>query len=162
MKLRDFRIDDSAIVAKLCNDNELAKWTASIPHPYVEQNAIDWITGIDTSGRAPYAVIRDNDLIGCVSMWDVEAAVVEIGYWIGRDYWGLGYGKSAVKLLLEKINKMHYEKVVAQVVDGNTASQSLLKSFGFTQSTKLELARFGVQYPGHLYELQLTGSTGVP
>ncbi len=156
MELRDFHISDAKTVAKLCNDNDLAKWTASIPHPYREQDAIDWISGIDTSGRTPFAVTQDHNLIGCVSMWDYAEGAVEIGYWVGKEYWGRGFGRAAVTLLLEKIREMSYRKVVAQVVTGNVASETLLVRCGFAQTIPLKLARFGVEQSGYLYELQIT------
>ena len=49
MKLRKFTIQDANRVASLVGDESVSKWTSNIPFPYVEQDAIEWITGTATN-----------------------------------------------------------------------------------------------------------------
>jgi RimJ/RimL family protein N-acetyltransferase len=41
--LRPFTLDDVPAVTAACQDPEISKWRASIPWPYNESNARDWI-----------------------------------------------------------------------------------------------------------------------
>jgi RimJ/RimL family protein N-acetyltransferase len=57
---------------------------------------------------------------------------VEIGYWVGRDYWGKGYASDAVALLIETIRSPEIGRLVADVFPDNRASARVLEKNGFT------------------------------
>ncbi len=101
IRLRKFNLEDAVEVAQLVGDEEVSKWTSQIPFPYSEQDAIDWInsTAVDSS-RHPFAVELDGRLVACVSHWPHGAHGVEVGYWVGRTFWGKGVCTNALKLLL--------------------------------------------------------------
>ena len=101
LELRRFRLDDAAIVVQLVGDEEVSKWTSNIPFPYSEQDAIAWITSTaSSSSRNTYAVEMDGRLVACVSYWPHEPGGVEVGYWVGRAFWGKGICTNGLQLLL--------------------------------------------------------------
>ena len=101
--LRPFARADAAAIAEFAGAFEIADTTISIPHPYSLQVAIDWIAG---HGRARqrgvafrFAVTQAESaqLVGCVELRDLnqEHAQAEMGFWIGKPFWGCGYAAEA-------------------------------------------------------------------
>jgi hypothetical protein len=45
--LRRFTLDDVLDVTRACQDPEIPRWTAGIPHPYEEHHALEWISRHD-------------------------------------------------------------------------------------------------------------------
>jgi 8-oxo-dGTP diphosphatase len=55
-----------------------------------------------------------------------------LGYWIGRLYWGRGFGTEAIAELVDRAFRMHpHDRVGAGVFRDNAASQALLRKLGF-------------------------------
>ena len=120
--------------AKNPNVGPVAGWP---PHKSVE----DSLNIIRTvfSKRETYAITIDDHAIGCVGLlfypdtnhyWD--EAGVELGYWIGEEYWGQGLVVEACKAVLKhafedlKINKIH-----ASFRYENHQSKRVLEKLGF-------------------------------
>src|SRR5947199_2485681 len=63
--LRPFTLDDVATVTAACQDEEMVKWTASIPSPYEESHARTWIQSHDDMRREqatfPFAAVDETD-----------------------------------------------------------------------------------------------------
>ncbi|MGW0789900.1 GNAT family N-acetyltransferase [Streptomyces sp. NPDC002911] len=76
------------------------------------------------------AVTVDGALAGNVVAWSGEGRRF-IGYWLGRQYWGLGVGTQALELFLEreKARPLHADPFV-----GNTGSVRLLEKHGFRRA----------------------------
>jgi len=63
------------------------------------------------------------------SPWEQSA---ELGYWLGRPYWGKGYGTDAVRLVCRfGFQSMNLHRVTAVVVAGNHQSEHALLKAGF-------------------------------
>ena len=132
IKLRPFILEDALTVALLVGDEAVSQWTSSIPHPYYEQDAIDWIKHSQSdSARTPFAVEVDGRLAGCVSFWPYEGGSVEVGYWVGREFWGRGVCTQALRMLLVAKCFPSDTDVYAKVMAGNEASIRVLEKCGF-------------------------------
>lgn len=126
-------MDDAAKVAQLVGDDEVSKWTSNIPFPYSEEDAITWISSTaSSSSRKPYAVELDGLLVACVSYWPHESDGIEVGYWVGKPFWGRGICTKALKLLLESDNFPTQMDVFAKVMVQNFGSQRVLEKCGFS------------------------------
>jgi len=131
LELREFTLEDAGRVRELLDDPSVSRWTRNIPYPYTRQNAIDWITASsDDPEKHPFAVTAGEELLACVSYWP-EGEDIEVGYWVGRDYWGQGVGTRALRLLLERADFPHERRVVARVKVGNERSERVLQKCGF-------------------------------
>ncbi len=67
-------------------------------------------------------------------MWhkDVYAKTVEVGYFIGENYWGKGIASAAVALILEAIKKnKEIVRIEAKIFGGNGASARVLEKNNF-------------------------------
>lgn len=60
----------------------------------------------------------------------VQDGEQEVGYWIGREFWGKGIATLALAALLEKFET---RPLFAHVVKPNIASQRVLEKCGFVQ-----------------------------
>ncbi len=74
-------------------------------------------------------VLYGEEVAGNIVSW-VEEGTREIGYWLGRDYWGKGVATKALGLFLELLTERPLE---AWVSDGNPGSITVLRRCGFEQ-----------------------------
>src|SRR5438876_11626931 len=110
LALRAPRADDAPRLAALANDLDVARMTTSLPHPYTLADAETalrrWETR-DPSREAVFAVEdADEGLVGVIGLHPKGSTVPgleapEIGYFIGRPYWGRGYGSEAARAVIE-------------------------------------------------------------
>jgi len=75
------------------------------------------------------AELEGEGLIGCVGAHKSEQGDVEIGYWLGRPYWGRGLGSEAVGAFVAEANALGALNA-GHFVD-NPASGRLLEKVGF-------------------------------
>jgi len=152
MKLRKFTIQDASRVANLVGDELVSRWTSNIPFPYTKQDAIEWITSTSKdSDRHPYAVEIDGEVVACVSFWPAGENTVEVGYWVGKKYWGQGICTHALsKLMCHEVFPKKSE-IVARVTEGNIGSESVLQKCGFTFSKNCTIEKSGKVIKGRLF-----------
>jgi len=132
IELCPFNLDDAASVANLVGDKVVSKWTSNIPFPYSEQDAIDWISYTNSNAfRKPNAVELDGHLVGCVSYWPHQSGGFEVGYWVGKDFWGRGVCTEALKRLISSDGFPVQDDIFAKVMAQNIGSQRVLEKCGF-------------------------------
>ena len=69
--------------------------------------------------------------IGVVLVINKEDTTCEIGYALGRDYWGQGYMTEAVKEFMNYLfTKRNIEKIKASFFEGNTRSENIMLKCG--------------------------------
>jgi len=133
IELRNFELKDALIVAQLVGDEDVSKWTSNIPFPYSEQDAMAWISTTSSgSFKKPYAVELDGRVVACVSYWPYEPGGVEVGYWVGKEFWGKGICTEALKRLLASERFPTGTDVFAKVMSQNVGSQRVLEKCGFS------------------------------
>src|ERR1700689_1117532 len=93
--LRAPRRSDAKAIAALANDRRIAANTARIPHPYVVEDAEQFIAAVNKrEGEACFAVTLEGALIGVCSV-DLREDGPEMGYWLGVPHWGRGFAPEA-------------------------------------------------------------------
>lgn len=104
--LRHFLPADAADVQRLAGDRAVSDTTAVIPHPYGDGMAEAWIaTHEDERVRGKqyvFAIARavDEQLVGAIALRPVATEHENVGYWIGREYWGNGYATAATRAVI--------------------------------------------------------------
>ena len=140
LQLRAFTFADAARVQRLANVEAIADVTANLPFPYPDGLAENWIGTHPEKWRAgeqaSYAITLNDsgELIGCISLVNIEGASAETGYWLGLDYWGRGYISEACRALLDfGFIQLRLNLVRARVLERNPASVRVLVKCGFKQ-----------------------------
>jgi RimJ/RimL family protein N-acetyltransferase len=142
--LRKFVAGDAPRVAQLVGDIAVSRWTSHIPFPYTEQDAIDWIERSENiQDLHPYAVEMGSEIVACVSFWPHSDIAVEVGYWVGQDYWGRGVCTRALTGLMATVEFPASSDVVAKVMVGNTGSERVLLKCGFSFVEQCSIQRRG-------------------
>src|SRR5687767_5927096 len=100
LTLRPMTPTDAPRLHELVSAREVAYNTLTIPHPYPEGAAAEWIAkhaAQAEAGEAIHLAIDDGQLCGVIGlMIRKESDAAEVGYWIGVPYWGRGYASEAV------------------------------------------------------------------
>ena len=134
IELRHLNVRDVPRMAGLLNDKVVVKYTERIPYPYNYRDARDFIKKVQEEfgkERYSYAIdLKGDGLVGVVSAMKLFRKRGEIGYWLGRPYWGRGIMTEAVELLLRSHSK-DFNLLTSCVATGNIASQKVLQKCGF-------------------------------
>lgn len=161
--LRNFLLSDAQAVSTLAGDQEVARNTLNIPHPYDPEHAEEWITShrgqFERREAVTYAITRKPDgvLIGAVGLiLDLANDSGELGYWIGREYWGRGYATEAAHAVVEwAFRSLQLNRIHASHFPRNPASGRVLEKLGMRHEGRLrqhvkkwgsylDLERFGL------------------
>jgi RimJ/RimL family protein N-acetyltransferase len=142
--LRPVRADDLPQIAALMADYDVAKNLSTAPHPYSLKDAeVFYARHSDASARGEahvFAIFRESDgaFIGKNGL-HAKDGVVEMGYWLGKPYWGHGFATEAARRVLEfGFNDLTLEKIVAGWFMDNAASGRILAKLGFTATEAVE------------------------
>lgn len=146
--LRPFSKADAAAIQNLANNKEVAG-IIGLPQPYLLEHAIDWIEIqpelIQLGTEYPLAIVekKSNDLIGTITLRvNKEHFKGELGYWIGRPYWGRGFATEAVKRMISfGFEDLELNKVWASVLLRNKGSIAVLKKAGLFKESILKQDR---------------------
>jgi len=126
--LRPLRPDDAPEIARLAGDWDIARMTALIPHPYTLADAHAFIASVNGD---TYAIERAGTLVGCCGARFASGAY-EIGYWIGKPYWGDGIATEAARALVARLRTREPGCVIAiSHMAENDASARVIQKLGF-------------------------------
>jgi [ribosomal protein S5]-alanine N-acetyltransferase len=136
--LRSLTLDDAPMVEKYASDYDVAKTTLNIPHPYPEGGARDFISSILEAERKGKIVIfaitrkEDNSLLGLINITGTNAnRRAEIGYWIGKPFWGKGYGTEAAKAIIKYgFEELNHNRIYALAFTDNPGSRRIMEKSG--------------------------------
>ena len=136
--LRSLVREDVPAIVRLAGAKEIAATTMQIPHPYVEEDARNFLAHANENflaGRSvsfAISVLAGGELCGAVGLHIVEAhRHAELGYWIGVPFWGKGYATEAASAAVAfGFQNLRLNRIYAQHFAGNTASQRVLEKIG--------------------------------
>ena len=163
LHLRAFTADDAPAIQALAGDERIADTTANIPHPWPDGAAQSWLAEVSEKRargvHLAYAVtdLESGELMGCISLMDIDAGQAELGYWVGVPFWGRGVATSALRAVVDHaFGDMGLLRLHARVLVRNAASARVLLRLGFIH-TGCEDSRCGYRHlrePTDIYELQ--------
>jgi RimJ/RimL family protein N-acetyltransferase len=134
--LRPLESRDRARLVTLANNWRVAKNLSTMPYPYTEAAANDWLgkqTDLWAGGKTVNLAITLNDeMIGGIGIGVRDHAEWEMGYWLGEPYWNRGYGSEAARALRDySFEALKLPKIVAGHYADNHASGAILTKLGF-------------------------------
>lgn len=140
LTLRWIATSDAEQLSAFAGDSLLRQKTETIPYPYDVPAAHEWIEearSLRERGLAYRFAVEersDQQFVGVSALMMLDQGVAELGYWLGRDFWGQGFGREAVAATVafgKDILKLR--SIQAVVYSENTASVSVLRGLGFEE-----------------------------
>lgn len=134
LTLRPPAAADAARIAVLAGDYDIAAMTAVIPHPYSETMAAAWIEdALQGEEGVVFMIDFKGALIGCAGYRAFGADYGELGYWIGKPYWGVGFASEAARALIaHAFDVESFSYLIARHFTGNAASAAIVAKLGFS------------------------------
>jgi [ribosomal protein S5]-alanine N-acetyltransferase len=139
LRLRPFRSADAAEFARLAGDWSVASMTSDIPYPFSRRQAFAWLAPM--RGEVRFAIEREGQLIGGAGFYRRASGTAELGFWLGRHWWGHGFATEATRVVLREglKNPRLPGYSSAHFVD-NRASERVLRKLGFQPVGRARIA----------------------
>jgi 8-oxo-dGTP diphosphatase len=143
LALRPWQAGDAAALHRLLNDWEVIRTLAVVPFPYSRKLADDWVASCAThlaDGSAYQLAITGTEagtelLVGGIGLrLNPATRTGELGYWVGRAYWGHGVASEAAgRLARWALANLDIDRVEASVATDNAGSTAVLRKIGCRQ-----------------------------
>lgn len=135
--LRPLTPQDAQQITHLLQSPEIAANGLGIPQPYQLADAermLERVAQGPEKNQFTWAItLRPNGLmIGIITLiLTPYHRRAEIGYWLGEDYWNMGYATEAAQYLIKDAFKRHkLNRLYAKSFVGNEASRRVLEKLG--------------------------------
>jgi RimJ/RimL family protein N-acetyltransferase len=133
LELRLLAEDDAPHFVRLFDDDwEAIKQTGRMPYPVTEAAMREWIALHAAGASMTFLMVRKEDGvpmggIGFGGVGDVQ----ELGYALGRAYWGQGYATEGVLAMIEHARSLGLRALEAFTFVENPSSARVLAKAGF-------------------------------
>ena len=122
---------DAGRIAVLAGEWDIARMTSRIPHPYSLIDADLWIASIDND-EFVRGLELDGELIGAVGYITDGPGEAEIGYWVGKPWWGRGFATEAAGTLMDHcFSELGFKRLLCGHFVDNPASARVIAKLGF-------------------------------
>ena len=138
LHLRPLTYEDGERIEELAGDYEVAKTTSNIPHPYPKGGGKAFILASQKAIQQEKLVLlgvvenASEQLIGVINLnLSPENNRGEFGYFIGKNYWGKGFGTEAARLLLQYgFEELKLNRIYAAAFKENRGSSRVMEKIG--------------------------------
>jgi ribosomal-protein-alanine N-acetyltransferase len=140
--LRPFNLGDAKEVQRQAGHPDVAATTATIPHPYLDGMAEQWISGhakgfeAGTGVEWAMTLADSGKLVGCISLMGISKTHqrAEIGYWVGKEFWSQGFCTEATRAVIQfSFEQLNLNKVTSRHMHVNPASGKVMINAGMQQ-----------------------------
>ena len=160
--LRPGWIEDAPALASAIGDEAILTKLAQVPSPYRVSDAEWFLSQPHSAENMPLLIFLRTQatlrLIGATGLHD-QGGALEIGYWLARDMWGLGFATEAGGAVINMArHSLRLQRLVSGHFIDNPASGRVLAKLGFRPTGQIvarESRARGVSVPCVLYELDL-------
>jgi RimJ/RimL family protein N-acetyltransferase len=152
--------EDAEPLAPMYADPEVMRFLGdgrTLTHAETERSVERMIEGWEADGFGLFTTIRKEDdaVIGRVGLivWDPETwqtvrasaegpKELEVGYTIGRPYWGNGYATEAAAAARDfALERLGARRLIALIIQGNDASENVARKLGFEYERDIRFGR---------------------
>lgn len=131
LQLRPLTEADADRIALLGGVWEVASMTGRIPYPYSRAGALQWMQGL-AEGEVVFGIAHDGHLIGICGYSPSTKGAVEIGYWLGKAWWGQGFATEAARGLMDyAFAQPGVRRITCGHFVDNPASKRVIEKLGF-------------------------------
>ncbi len=147
------RPTDAAPLGRILRDRLVTRFLPERVHFETGRHFVDRVLREQRAGDGrAFAIVwgEAEEVIGQVRLmnWSYRERQAEIGYWLGRRWWGRGFATESVRLVCRYgFRTMGLHRIRASVVQGNAASTRVLVKLGFVyEGTSRDSARAGSRW----------------
>ncbi len=131
LTLRPLQHDDAERIALLGGDWDVASMTGRIPYPYSADAAQHWLAGV-ANGEMVFGIWHADGLIGLCGYSPQADGSAELGYWIGKPYWGNGFATEAARALMSfGFTNGRIKRFTCSHFTDNPSSARVIEKLGF-------------------------------
>lgn len=134
LKLRAPLAGDAGAIAKLANNRRIAEQTRRMPYPFSQGDAEQWLDKVSGGGETVFLITGrcSGEILGAAGCGQMDETDLEVGYWIGEQYWGMGYATEAVQAVVDHVfDAGEVERLYGRCRVVNMASRRVLMKCGF-------------------------------
>lgn len=160
VRLRPYSLGDADRLAVLLNDPDVTAMTSSIPYPYARSDAEAFLSSVrnEEGRKVSRVILLGDELVGGIGLGPRPGGAEEIGYWVGKPFWGQGIATKAVGAFLTVLDEQGVGgNIEARTVASNRPSQRVLEKNGFVNRGDgicVTPARQADTMPAKLYVLE--------
>jgi RimJ/RimL family protein N-acetyltransferase len=140
--LTEFRHSDIESLVLFLNDRDIYDRTSRIPYPYTISDAEQWLNIVAKANKrngqsVNWAIRQEERVIGAIGLHEFiigQSHSADIGYWLGKPFWGKGIMTAVVKAVCSHaFENFGIVRIHAHVFSFNIASSRVLEKCGFEQ-----------------------------
>lgn len=134
--------EDAPALAGAIGEEAVIRNLARAPWPYREEDAREFLA-LENDPLLPRFLILSRThgaprLVGGCGIHRDEDGAPELGYWIARAYWGLGFATEAARAVMNIAHATGIKGVRACHMLDNPASGNVLRKIGFRPTGRVE------------------------
>jgi RimJ/RimL family protein N-acetyltransferase len=154
--------EDAETLAPMYADPEVMRYVGdgrTLTRAETERSVRRMIERWEADGFGLFTTVRKEDgaVIGRVGLlvWNTDTwepttraqgaevpTEVEVGYTLGRDFWGCGYATEAAGAVRDyALGRLGAERLIALIIHGNTASENVARKLGLEYEREIMLGR---------------------
>jgi len=129
--------EDAADIASLANNINVASMLASMPYPYFDSHAEEFIEKIsspsDTNCHYTITHAETGQIMGICSLNGpgMSHNLPYVGYWLGEEFWGRGFATQAARALVDLFFKTGTrDELIFSILTVNAASRRVIEKCG--------------------------------
>jgi len=125
---------DAPAIIDIAGDKEVSRRLGRVPHPYTNEHFRYFMESV-VPCEPTWAIVakQSNEVVGVISLipnGNCESG--ELGYYIGRPYWGQGWATEAAQAIVDMgFETAGYAKLTSRYHADNPASGRVLAKLGF-------------------------------
>jgi ribosomal-protein-alanine N-acetyltransferase len=142
VRIRKWSEGDETELARHANNKKIFDNVRDLfPHPYTLEEAKKWIKfNTEIHPVENMAIVVDGRIagsIGMMKMADIYRKNIEVGYFVGEEYWGKGIATAALQQYVDYVFRtFDATRICAPVIEDNKASQRVLEKAGFRKEAR--------------------------
>jgi len=157
--VRSFRPEDADVLPDVANERDIwINLRDRFPHPYRREHAEAFIAHcLSQEVQTNFAICIEDRPVGGIGLTpgtDIERVNAEIGYWLGKKYWGRGIVTAALEAVTRHaVLAFNLTRVFAVPFVDNAGSIRVLEKAGFVREglMKQSAIKDGVVRDQYLY-----------
>ncbi len=145
-RIRSYRPEDLERLLRYAGSREVSiSLRDRFPHPYTQKDGKQWLRLVaEQRPELNFAIASEDGLIGGIGLElrdDVETGSAEVGYWLGRPFWGRGIATAALGAFVPwAFSELDLVRLCAWVFESNPASARVLEKCAFRLEGRLRRA----------------------